>query len=282
MSGDSGMQTGIRRILAAFDAVAPDTSSLGALTEMAELLQASLELLIVEDGELSQAACLPPARQVNLRTGATGPLSATELAAEIRAAEARLRRWLADAAAKRQLRWSVRTVRGEASDVLQLASESADLLVLRRRAGWERYRSSQAEPYLVARQARQSVLLLDHGVGTPRAIAVLYRSDAPGKTALGLAVRMAAAGRRPLEILVPASESLEAARDRIGGVSVPGTATRGRRLRISRLAAKDALPDIARRVRDDLLVIGADDPLLGTADAWDRLKEAARSVLLVR
>ena len=114
MNNDAAAQTGVRRILAAFDAATPSTSSLDALAEMATLLQARLELLLVEDSELAQVAGLPPARQINLRTGAVGPLAPNELAAEFRAREARLRRWLADAAAKRQLRWAVRTVRGEA------------------------------------------------------------------------------------------------------------------------------------------------------------------------
>ncbi len=281
MSGDTTLETGVRRILAAFDAATPDRSSLNALAEMAALLQARLELLLVDDGELVQAAGLPPARQINLRTGAVEPLAANELAAEFRAREARLRRWLADAAAKRQLRWSVRTVRGEAGDALLLASEGSDLLVLRRRPGWERYRSSLTEPLSVARRARQSVLLLEDRVATPRAIAVLYRSDAQGTAALILAVRLAAAGNRPLDVLVPASEAIETARERIRAVS-SAAATHGPRLRLFRLASEDALPDIASRIPDGLLVIGADDPILRPADAWDRLRGTNRSILLVR
>lgn len=281
MSGDATMETGVRRILAAFDAATPDTSSLRALAEMAALLQARLELLLVEDGELAQVAGLPLARQINMRTGAVGPLAPNELAAEFRAREARLRRWLADAAAKRQLRWSVRTVRGEAGDALLLASEASDLLVLRRRPGWERYRSSLAEPLSVARRARQSVLLLEDRVATPRAIAVLYRPDAQGTAALILASRLAAAGNRSLDVLVPASESMETARERIRAIST-AAAARGPKLRISRLAPKDALPEIAGRSPDGLLVIGADDPILRPADAWDRLRGANRSILLVR
>ena len=281
MNGGEAAQSGVRRILAAFDAAAPDTSSLNALAEMAALLQARLELLIVEDSELTQVAGLPTVRQINLRTGAIGPLAPNELAADMRAAEARLRRWLAEAAAKRQLRWSIRTVRGEAADALLLASESNDLLVLRRRPGWERHRASLAEPVAVARRARQSVLLLEHGVRAPRAIAVLYRPDAEGMTALALAVRIAAAGRRPLDVLVPDSETVEAARDRIQALTT-ATGTRGPKLRFSRIASEQALPEIAGRVGDGLLVIGADDPILRPAETWDQLKGADRSILLVR
>ena len=281
MNNDAAAQTGVRRILAAFDAATPSTSSLDALAEMATLLQARLELLLVEDSELAQVAGLPPARQINLRTGAVGPLAPSELAAEFRAREARLRRWLADAAAKRQLRWAVRTVRGEAGDALLLASEASDLLVLRRRPGWERYRSSRTEPLSVARRASQSILLLEDRVARPRAIAVLYRPDAQGTAALILAVRLAAAGNRPLDVLVAASEAIETARERIRAVSSAAT-THGPRLRLSRLAPGDALADVAGRVPDGLLVIGADDPILRPADAWDRLRSANRSILLVR
>ncbi len=280
MSGDEAMETGVRRILAAFDAT-PDTSSLSALAEMAALLQARLELLLVEDSELAQVAGLPLARQINLCTGAAGPLAPDELAAELRATEGRMRRWLADAAAKRQLRWSVRTVRGEAGNALLLASEAYDLLVLRRRPGWERNRSSLTEPLSVARQARQSVLLLEHRVGTPRRIVVLYRPDAQGASALTLAVRLAAAGRQSLEVLVPESEAVETAHDRIRALS-SATATHGPRPRVSRLASDATLSDIASRIPDGLLIIGADDPILRPTEAWDRLTGANRAILLVR
>lgn len=281
MTGGGAAQSGVRRILAAFDAAAPDTSSLNALAEMAALLQASLELLVVEDSELTQVAGLPTARQINLRTGAIGPLAPGELAADMRAAEALLRRWMSDAAAKRQLRWSIRTVSGEAAEALLSASRSADLLVLRRRPGWERYRASLAEPVAVARQARQSVLLLEHGVRAPRGVAVLYRPDAEGMSALALAVRIAAAGRRPLDVLVPDTETVDAARDRVRDLAA-AAGIHAPKFRFSRFASGQALPEIAGRVRDGLLVIGADDPILRPTETWDQLKGADRSILLVR
>ncbi len=282
MSGETGLETGVRRVLAVFDAASSNAASLNALAEMAANLQASLELLFVEDIELKQVAGLPLARQVNLRTGAIGPLAPSELEAETRAAEARLRRWLANAAAKRQIRWSVRTVHGEIGDALPSESGAADLLVLRHRSGWERHRTAVSEPMTVARQARHSVLLLEHGGPAPRRIAVLYRAGAQGLSAVAMAARLAAADHRPLEVLVPDGESIESARDRIVAALSPATAGPAVRLRFSRLAAEDTIADIAARGADRMLVIGADDPILRPAGAWGRLRLAARSLLLVR
>ena len=282
MSRDSPMETGVRRVLAVFDAASSSASSLDALAEMAAALEASLELLFLEDLELKQVAGLPLARQVNLRTGEIGPLATTELEAETRAAEARLRRWLARIAAKRHIRWSVRTVRGEIGDMLPLASDAADLLVLRHRAGWERHRPAASQPIAVARQASRSVLLLEQGAGPPRAFTVLYRGGPQGSSALSLGVRLAAAAGRPLHILVPDAETVEAARDQFDAIAASGAGLRGARARISRLSADDALSDIAARARDGMLVIGADDPVLRPAGAWERLKGAARYLLLMR
>lgn len=282
MSGETALETRIRRVLAVFDAATSNTESLNTLAEMAANLQASLDLLFVEDVELEQVAGLPFARQVNLRTGAVAPLASNELEAETRAAEARLRRWLATAATKRQIRWSIRTIRGQISDALPTTPEPADLLVLRHRSGWERPRATIPEPDSVARQAGHSVLLLDHRGPPPRGVAVLYRPGREGRSAVNLAARLAAAHRRPLDVLVPPTETIDSARDRILAALSPDAATPAPRLRFSRLAAEDDISHIAAQGGDRLLVLGADDPILRQAGAWDQLRRAARSLLLVR
>lgn len=279
---DPAPQTGVRRVLAAYDAAASDQVSLSALAEIAARLEAELDLLFVEDIDLVRVAGLPPARQINMRTGAAGPLALGELEAEMRAAGARLRRRLADAATRRHVRWSFRTVRGEAIDEVLLASEAADLLVLRHRGGWARSRSAVPDPAAIARRASRSVLLLLPGAEAPRSPAVLYRQGDQGGRALALAARLATAGNSTLDILVPTRKLIGAATHQVEALAGSGETAAPIRCQIVGLAEGDVLSDAVERARKRLLVIGADDPLLRSTESWNRLAAAAISILLVR
>lgn len=279
---DQSATSGVHRVLAAYDAVTSDEASLQALAEMAVRLQAELELLFVEDVDLVRVAGLPLARQINLRTGAAGPLALNELEAEMRAAGARLRRRLADTAARRHIRWSFRTVRGDAVDEVLLASEAADLLVLRHQRSWAQRRSAMQEPTAVARRARPSVLLLEHGAEAPRSMAVLFRSGEQGRRALAMAVGLAAAGNGSLDILVPESEQIRTATEQAETMAVSGKPAVRIRYRVTRLAEGDVLSDALRRAQRGLLVIGADDPVLQGEHGWNRLVVGTCSVLVVR
>ena len=272
---------GIRRMLAAYDAMTSDEASLTALAEMAARLQAELELLFVEDADLVRAAGLPLARQINLRTGAAGPLALGELEAEMRAAGARLRRRLADAADRRRVRWSFRTVRGAAIDEVLLASRGADLLVLRHLRRWTR-RAAAAEPASVARQTDRSVLLLEHGARTPGATALLFRPGEQGRRALALAMHLAAAGSAPLDILLPEPDRRIAARQAADAETAPGGSPAAQRYRLVDLDETAVLADTVARAHGRLLVLGADDPVLRGDDGWDRLVGEIPAVLLVR
>lgn len=279
---DPAPPSGVRRVLAAYDAMTSDESSLQALAEMAMQLQAELELLFVEDIDLVRAAGLPLARQINLRTGAAGPLSLNELEAEMRATGARLRRRLADAAARRHIRWSFRTVRGEAVHEVLLASEAVDLLVLRHQRSWARRQPAMPGPAAVARQAHPSVLLLEHGAEAPRSMAVLFRPGELGRRALALAVRLAAAGDSSLDILVSNSEQIRTVMEQAEAMARSGKSAPRIQCRVSRPTEDDVLSDAVERAQKGLLVIGADDPVLQGAHAWNRLVAAACSVLVVR
>lgn len=277
---DATAQTGVRRVLAAYDAMTSDDASLIALTEMTAQLQAELELLFVEDIDLVRVAGLPPARQINLRTGAAGPLALDDLEAEMRAAGARLRRRLADAATRRHIRWSFRTVRGEAAEEVLLASEAADLLVLRHRRSWVRPPSGKPGLTAVARQVRRSVLLLEHGAEAPRATVVLFRPGEQGRRALALAVRLAAAGHGSLDILVAGPDQVQAAKEQVA--DRPGPDRPLIRYRISGSTEDDVVSDTVALARKRLLVLGADDPVLQGTESWIRLIDDAGAVLLVR
>lgn len=274
--------SGVRRVLAAYDAVTSDEASLQVLAEMAMRLQAELELLFVEDIDLVRVAGLPLARQINLRTGAAGPLALNELEAEMRAAGTRLRRRLADAAAQRHIRWSFRTVRGEAVDEILLASEAADLLVLLHQRSWAQRRPAMQEPTAVARRARPSVLLLEHGAEAPHSMAVLFRPGEQGRRALALAVGLAAAGNGSLDILVSDSKQLRTATEQAEAIAMSGKPAVRNRYRVTRLAEDDVISDAVRRAQRGLLVIGADDPVLQVEHGWNRLVVGTCSVLVVR
>ena len=279
---DTTPHPGIRRVLAAYDAVTSDEASLSDLAEMVARLQAELELLFVEDVNLVRVAGLPLARQINIRTGAAGPLAPGELEADMRATGARMMRRLADAADRRHIRWSFRTVRGEAADEVVLASEAADLLVLRHGRNWPRRRSADADPAAVARRARPSVLLLEHGAQAPRSPALVFRPGEQGRRALAFAVRLAVAGHDVLDILVPDGKLLDAATQAAESVAGSGRPAARIRCRVTRLAKTDVLSDAAERARKRLLVIGADDPVLKSPGALERLIGSACPVLLVR
>ncbi|NNG03477.1 MAG: universal stress protein [Inquilinus sp.] len=262
---------GFRRMLAALDPTMTAEPALAALADIADRLEAELELLLIEDSDLFRVAGLPLARQVDLRTGTAAPLGATDLEAQIQAVAARLRRRLAKLAAHKRLRWSFHTVRGDPAGELTLAAERADLLVLGRRSG-------PAAPAIAAlRRSRRSVMLLSPEAGTPRSVVALYRGGATGRHVLATALRLAATERSPIEVVTADRKRAAAALKQIIAASPAAP-----RHRIVNLPADDGLAALVEHAAGGILVVGADEPLLQAESAWDLMSAAACSVLAVR
>lgn len=120
----------IRRILVALDASAASLAALEAAATLAACLDAELLGLFVEDVNLLRLAGLPFASELDMATGRTRSLVPREMEQRLRAQAIRAEDSLAQVAARRQLRWTFRVVRGQVVTELLGAEIEADLIAL--------------------------------------------------------------------------------------------------------------------------------------------------------
>ncbi len=139
----------VTRILVAVDASAEGLSALEKAASLAARLQAHLDALFVEDVNLFHLAELPFARELDRTSGADRPLDAPKITQTLQLHAQRVRRTLDTATQGRNVRSSLRIVRGHYVAEALEAGSGVDVLFLgcirrvryarratRRKPGW--------------------------------------------------------------------------------------------------------------------------------------------------
>lgn len=195
----------IRRILVALDASVRSLAALEAAAELAAEWHAELLGLFVEDVELLRLAATPAAIHCVYPSASERPLSALVIESELRALAERARRALAGAAARAQVRWSFRTVRGNVPAEVLLAAAEADLLTLGGAGGSiaRRFGLGSTARAAVA-GARSSLLIVQGRVSPLLPVLALYDRSAGAAEVCRFAARLAAATSRRLTVLLTA------------------------------------------------------------------------------
>jgi nucleotide-binding universal stress UspA family protein len=273
----------IQRILVALDASPHSQAALEAASELADALKAELVGIFVEDIDLLHLAGLPFAREVGYPSGVDRPLDSLSMERELRVQAEQVRQTLAGVAARRQIRWSFRVVRGQVAAELLTAAQEADLLALGR-ASWASTRRVRlgATARVVVAQAPRLVLLLQHGHAICQPVQLVYDASSGAQRALATAARLVAltGGQLTVMLLTDTPESAQRLQEdldeRLQAQQVKGS---------YRQLIKPAAEDLAQALHvagGGTLIISADHPLLEGEGLTTLLDAVDCSVVLVR
>jgi nucleotide-binding universal stress UspA family protein len=252
----------VQKILLALETGKRAPFNLDVTVDFAMRFKAEVTGLFVEDTDLLRLSSLPFSTQVNLSTALSHPLEHGDLERDFAAMAGAARRRLSDVAARRQVKWAFKTVRGRAMTEIVAAAADADLLVMEGgRAGARRYDSLGMSPGAALTRVSQSLLILRADRPFTRAVAVVY----DGRPLSRKAVSAAAAFLQPddqLTVLLCAGREKnervleDEARATLGAAATVTAFEIARFVTIASLCAQ------MRRRNPGLIVIGADNPLL--------------------
>jgi hypothetical protein len=258
----------IRRIAVALDASAQSERMLAVAAAIAAAMQAELEGVFVEDAVLLRATGLPFQREFRLTTrGETVPC-AERLQRELRAEARRMRQALEQSALRRNCAWSFRVWRGDLEGEILSAASGAELFTL-----------GLIGRFQPLRQRRQPA---PANPAAALAIGVLFDGSEGAVRALAAAAELAHGGGAMLRIMLQGSDPEAIAHRREAATALLGDAASA--------AAFIALPERSAaaparavlRTGADVLLAGADNPLLQREILWQSLAALDCPLLVVR
>lgn len=250
-----------RRIVVAVDASPCGRAALAAATQWAAQMRAELQALFVEDVDLMRLAGLPIAHEIPLSYAVPRPLGVAGLECMFRAHAEQVRRALAEAAGRLQIRWSFQVQRGDLVRTSRAVAGQAELLIvgMAETAGtapWER------------RATAGSILAIDEGASS---------SD----DVLQIAAGLAQSNLGDLVVLSPAAENgTGASRRRQIDKCLDGCRVR---YTVQPLPALDGrtIVRLAERLRKRLLLLVLHGELLEEADLEILVKQLECPLALV-
>lgn len=208
----------IRRILVALDTSHHSLAALRAAAELAGSLEATVLGLFVEDVNLTHAAGLPMARELQFPFARHAPMTPERMRRQLRAQALQARRALSSICERRGIEWAFEVVRGRVSSRLLEEAVKADMLCVGRasRPVVQGPRTGSTARAAAVR-AQQPVLVISQGARIQAPIVATYDGSAEADQALLLARRLAMETGGFLSILVPAGASMssEALQERL-------------------------------------------------------------------
>ena len=273
----------IRRILVALDASPHSQAALEAAFGLADALKAELVGIFVEDVNLLHLARLPFAREVGYASGKARPLDSPSMERELRIQAEQVRQALAGIAARHQIQWSFRVVRGQVASELLTAAQEADLLALGR-ASWASTRRVRlgATARVVVAQAPHAILLLQQGHAICQPVQLVYDGSSGARRALATAAQLAAltGGDVTVMLVTDAPDSGERLQEEVDE-RLQARQVKGRYRQLLNPTAQE-LAQALRLAGGGTLIISADHPLLGGEGLATLLDAMDCSVVLVR
>jgi nucleotide-binding universal stress UspA family protein len=277
------LEPAIRRILVALDASLHSQAALEAASELAQALKAELIGIFVEDVNLLHLAGLPFAREVEYPSGIARPLDSPSMERGLRIQAEQARQTLAGIAARRQLQWSFRVVRGQVAAELLTAAQEADLLALGR-ASWASTRRVRlgATARMVVAQALRPVLLLQRGHAICQPVQVVYDESPAARRALTTAAQLAAltGGHLTVMLVMDTPESGQRLQEEVDA-RLQAELVKGRYRQLVSPSAEE-LAQALHMAGGGTLIISAEHPLLEGEGLPTLLDAMDCSVVLVR
>ena len=205
----------LQRILVALNASPHSRAALDAAVHLAEIFEATLKGVFIEDERLLQAAQLPFAEEVRAYTTSPKRLTDRRVQRQLRYQAEYAEHTLQYAAEQAEVDYDFETVQGHVTRELLQAAPEVDLLVLGKTSTASSRRRLGSTSQTILSDAPSSVLVLRETVPPQPPILTYYDGTAAATATLRLAAELARRGNpQPLTVLLP-----------------PGTESETRRLR---------------------------------------------------
>ena len=197
----------IQRILVALDASPHSLAALEMAVDLAARLKAELAGLFVEDVELLRMADSPSAREIAYPSASHAPLNRGIMERKLRAQSEHIRKALAVAAHRAQIRWSFRSIRGHVTSALRDAATQHDI-VAAGRLGWSLGQRPRIGSTALGLATSDIPLLLisERAAFSNLRLVVYYDGSRAAKDALLVAAKLAHAGTKGITVLVSAAD----------------------------------------------------------------------------
>lgn len=198
----------LENILVAVDGSSYGMAALEAAVALAEVFDAELSVLYVEDVDLLNLSRVSWIREMDLLSGRIRRLEVAYVERSVRMEAARVRRNLQQRVPQTRVRWTFQAVRGRVLPELLKAAEAADLVSM----GVRRH-SMGPGPGSTARavmdRAGTSVMMLWTGVRLGNRVCLLYDGSRQARRGLALARRLTRARDSEIFLMVDDSSGRE-------------------------------------------------------------------------
>ena len=262
-------QHAFRRVLVVIEPCAQSLPLFERAATLAERMQAELVALFVEDVNLINLAGLPFTSEIDFRSGQVRALDSMRMSRALRGQAEQTRRALARVGLQRQIRTSLRIVRGHFMTEAISASSDMDICFILR-SGGSRLSGAEAASMIAGRR-----------IDAHRPIWVLYDGSPAAVRALALAKQLTAPEEDDLVVVLPAGAApmLRSLRDGVlEALGAHGTGTRFRRL------AGDSLSGLREAIHQEggsMLLIDRSNALIANRDGQRVLETIDCPVVLV-
>lgn len=203
MTGAGGIDE-IRRILIALDASPASQAALELAADLAVRHKAELVGIYVEDENLLRSAGISFTEEVGEFSAISRNVDSQQVEHELKAHARRVEGMLSAIAARTNLRWTFRSVRGLISGELLAAAEGTDLIILGKK-GWSEGKHFGSTARELAALSPVQSLILQHRVRPETPVLVIFDGSEAGHKALSAARRVCSPGST-LTVLVPAAD----------------------------------------------------------------------------
>ncbi len=203
----------IRRILVALDASRQSRLALDAAAQLAEWHDAELQGLYVEDINLIRLASLSVSREIGPIASSPDPIDARRLARRLSQSAAEAKRWLAETASRRNVRWAFRVERGDVTSAIVHAAGDADVVAVGRAgSGTSGPGRLGSTARALAVQQSRSVIVIQRPLASGRTVVTFFDGSAASARAVTVSARLCKRLETRLVVLVSGGNGAEPAR----------------------------------------------------------------------
>lgn len=206
MTTNSNKLIALRRILVAIDTSAHSRAALEAAAALANIMEADIRGLFVQEEHWSHVSRLSSTQAINVLTGKTQTLEEDSLQRQINSLERRLRRELQFISKRHEISHSWETKQGRVAEKILEAAEDADLITIGRRGrSLFQHKKLGSTARKVIKEAQKPTLVLQKGLGlqSRQTITVLYDASEVSQQCLQTALSIAQKNEGELTVLVP-------------------------------------------------------------------------------
>lgn len=202
MAPESDKEKLLREILVAIDTSPHSEAALEAAVALAEILEANIQGLFVQNELWERLSELPSTTAISELTGREGPFEQETVEEQMKLLRSRLRRKLKYVSSRHRVTHNLRFTRGRVEEEVLEAARRVDLITI----GWKghsaRGQRLGSSARAIIREADKPVLILEKGLRLGTVLTVAYDASEESRKGLRLALEIAQKKNSTLNVLV--------------------------------------------------------------------------------